>query len=177
VGAEPSSPIPAVVADPRVTHGTRKGNYHVSGWAEPSHCVIGDARAYKGANVADPRMPGVVGPDMDLESTRPTHLIIAAADGTWHRPMSTLELAALQGFPTQPDGDWLHLDGKSHAKWRQRIGNAVPPPTARAIASSVAATLQATADGDLLMSSEPVWVAPTCKRVVWPSGDEVLHVH
>ena len=85
-------------------------------------------------------------------------MIIVAADGTWHRPLTTLELAALQGFPIEVGGQPLQLSGKSHKAWRMRIGNAVPPPAAEAIARSCAATLKAAADGSFLMSAAPVWV-------------------
>lgn len=151
---------PSQVADPRLTHDCRRGNFGVTGWAQPSHTVIGDARAYKGANVADPRVPIIAGPELDLDSQTPTHIIIRAADGTWHRPMTTLELAVLQGFPARHNGDWLVLDGRSHKGWRQRIGNAVPPAAAEAIAREAATTLAASADGRLLLSGRPVWVVP-----------------
>src|SRR5207249_4660510 len=59
--------------------------------------------------------------------------IIRALDGTWHRPFTTLELAALQGL-LEPD-EHLELEGRSDSAWRERIGNAVPSPTAAAIAS------------------------------------------
>lgn len=149
---------PAAVADPRLTHEPRPGALGMTGWAEPSHTVIGDSRANKGHSVADPRLPTVEGPPLDLEDKRPVHLVIVAADGTWHRPMTTLELAALQGLPTEVDGAPLQLGGRSHAAWRQRIGNAVPPPAAEAIGRSALTTLTASRAGSLLMSGHPVWV-------------------
>lgn len=40
-----------------------------------------------------------------------------------------------QGLPTHMrDGRPLQLAGKSDARWRERIGNMVPPPAAKAIA-------------------------------------------
>ena len=78
--------------------------------------------------------------------------------------MTTLELAALQGFPTTLDGEPLVLDGKSHAAWRERIGNAVPPPTAYAIAKSCAATLAAAAAGVWVLDSNPIWVREQLRR-------------
>lgn len=93
---------PWQVADPRVTHDTRRGSHGVVGWAEASHCIRAhhEVRQAPGA-VADPRLPEVDGPPIDIDSRRPCHLVIMAASGTWHRPMTTLELAALQGFPTE----------------------------------------------------------------------------
>lgn len=153
------------LADPRLTHATRRGTMGVHGWAEPSHVIIGDARAHKGNSVADPRVPGVYGPTFDIDDKRPQWLIIRAADGTWHRPMTTLELAALQGFPVVLGGDWLQLTGRSHKAWRGRIGNAVPPPAAEAIARACAATLKAAGESRFLLSGQPVWVAPPPQRL------------
>lgn len=161
---------PAGVADPRLDHDTRKGNLHVHDWAKPSHVVIGDCRSYKGANVADPRSVIVGDPELTWGQGRdgktillngsysPTHMIIRAADGSWHRPMTTLELAALQGFPVMVGDGWLKLAGGAHGRWRQRIGNAIPPPAAEAIARAMADTLEAAAEGTFKLNALPVWV-------------------
>ena len=95
---------------------------------------------------------------MDKNSGTPLHLVIRAADGTWHRPMTTLELAALQGFPVRVRGEWLTLASNVHGKARELIGNAVPPPAAEAIARSCLATLAAARSGGLLLSGEAIWV-------------------
>jgi hypothetical protein len=55
-------------------------------------------------------------------------------------------------------GAQLQLDGKSERGWRKRIGNAVPPPAAQAIAASCLRTLIACAAGGLLLCGQPVWV-------------------
>lgn len=165
------------VADPRITtpKGRRDGSMGVTGWREPSTTVIANGTHHNGPwQVADHRlaepthfvaetaegMPAIVGPDLDLESRRSADPvpIIRAADGTWHRPMTTLELAALQGFPTKIDGEWLHLSGGSKKRWRQRIGNAVPPPAGAAIAKECGEVLQAAEDGSYRLRGEPVWV-------------------
>ena len=53
-------------------------------------------------------------------------------------PMLTVAMGArLQGFP----GSWQFSGGKS-AQWRQ-IGNAFPPPAARALGLAIAAALEA----------------------------------
>jgi site-specific DNA-cytosine methylase len=162
----------ASVSDPRSTCDRREGALGVQDWdGAPSTAVIGHATIHNWpAAVVDPRLVShgwtvdgrgkISGGYVDLENKRPVHLVIRAADGTWHRPMTTLELAALQGFPTKVRGQWIELDGRSHKAWRQRIGNAVPPPAAEAIARQMALTLAASADGSLHMSSSPIWVAP-----------------
>jgi site-specific DNA-cytosine methylase len=98
----------------------RAGAYGVLRWDEAAATITGSADVDNGrAAVADPR----------LRADRPPPFtpIIIAADGTWHRPLTTLELGALQGFPTVVDGRPLVLSGDSHTGWRERIGNAVPP--------------------------------------------------
>lgn len=146
-------------ADPRLGCEPRATVYGVVPWDAASGAVIASGRVDNGAFAcADPR-EGVHHETLDLTSKRPTHIIIRALDGTWHRPMTTLELAALQGFPTEG----LHLDGRSHRAWRQRIGNAVPPPTAEAIARSMMRTLVAAEGETFLMGSTPIWVEEPCQ--------------
>jgi len=145
---------PWQVADPRLAHNPRPDSYGVLDWAEPSHCIRAVQKPQNTSDsVADPRVDAeLVGEPLDLNG-RPCHLVIRALDGTWHRPMTTLELAVLQGFPAD-----LQLVGRSHAAWRQRIGNAVPPPAAEAIARECRTTLEAARGGRLLLSGQPVWV-------------------
>lgn len=151
---------PAAIADPRIGCKPRAGVYGVISWGNPAPTVIGEARHDNGRYaVADPRVP-TGETTLDLESRRPCHLLVLAEDGTWHRPLTTLELAVLQGFPAKVNGEWLQLDGNAKKDWRQRIGNAVPPPAAEAIARNCLATLAAAANGLMLLSNDPIWVAP-----------------
>lgn len=153
IGAASVHNHPCSTADPRLDHEPRKGTLGVTGWAEASHVIIGDARTNKGANVADPRVPELVGPRLDLDSKKPMHLVIRAADGTWHRPMTDLELFCLQGF----DGVDVVLEGPRKVR-RQHIGNCVPVHAAEAIAIECRITLEASRAGRLLLSGQPVWV-------------------
>lgn len=116
--------------------------------------AVADPRAARHDNgrwsVADPRMPK---PREQLVA------IIRALDGTWHRPFTTLELAALQGL-VDPE-EQLELDGLSDSAWRERIGNAVPPPSAQAIASVMGTTLLLAWSGQTFaLGSTPIWVRP-----------------
>jgi hypothetical protein len=52
----------------------------------------------------------------------------------------------------------LSLAGRSVAKWRERIGNAVPVGAARAIAESLLTALLAAALGTWTLSAEGIWV-------------------
>lgn len=153
-GGAPSSGGLAI-ADPR-----RAGNYGVLPWGSPSGAVVGSSSPDAGSfSVADPRL---YEPD---EHPDPPPLLIAL-DDTWHRPFTTLELAVLQGFPPELLGGALVLEGKSHSRWREAVGNAVPPPTAAAIASVMGRALLAAKVGETFeLSAEPVWVQPVAALI------------
>lgn len=127
------------------------GHYGVVAYDEPCGAVSAAACHDNGRwSVADPAVPK---PNENLTC------VIRALDNTWHRPFTTLELAALQGFVDLDEG--FVLDGQSHQNWRERIGNAVPPPAAQAIAGVMGHTLLLTWSGETFaMSSTPIWVRP-----------------
>jgi site-specific DNA-cytosine methylase len=141
------------VADPRLSCAPRSGTLGVQRWDEPAKTIIGSGDIHAGAAaVADPRIPD--------DAERGVWVIIAE-DGTWHRPLTTYELAMLQGFPTHlTDGTPFELVGNNDAKWRERIGNAVPPAAAQAIAETMLRSLLAAQDGTWLMAAEEIWVKP-----------------
>jgi hypothetical protein len=86
--------------------------------------------------------------------------VIRALDGTWHRPFTTLELAALQSL-LDPEEFLELVDGLSDSAWRERIGNAVPPDAAAAIAGVMGTTLLLAMSGETFMlSNTPIWVRP-----------------
>ncbi len=165
----------AGVSDPRLPEraGRQNGQLGVNEWSTSAHTVVGHATPKATwSSVNDPRgehaathelvqtSEGLVlfGPGLDLESRTPAPLVIRAPDGTWHRPLTTLELFALQGFETHGrSGTEVLLAGKSQSRWRMAIGNAVPPPAAEAIARSMMRTLRA-ASGGLLLGCDPIWV-------------------
>lgn len=174
--------FPAQVADPRLTCTPgQTGHLGVQGWASPSHAVRAHFNVQNApASVADPRdtqkqegrprpaegprlqlgpdgVHSIEGAPIDIESRRPLHLVIRAADRTWHRPMTTLELAALQSFPRRLRGEWLDF-GVSKAVARELVGNAVPPDAAEAIARSCGATLDAAGDGVWTLDARAIWV-------------------
>jgi site-specific DNA-cytosine methylase len=150
------------VADPRAgLHPHRGaylsgGHYGVTPWSAPAGAVSAAACHDNGRwSVADPRLP---------ESTDHLVAVIQALDGTWHRPFTTLELAALQSLfdPEDPaEAAAFGMDGGSDSAWRERIGNAVPPAAAAAIASAMYRTLLLAWSGESFsLSAEPVWVRP-----------------
>lgn len=127
------------------------GHYGVVPWTGPAGAVSASAMHDNGRwSVADPRLP---------EADDRLTCVIESLDGTWHRPFTTLELAALQSL-VEPE-EQLELDGLSDQAWRERIGNAVPPAAAEAIAHVMGTTLLLAAQGETFMlSSMPIWVRP-----------------
>lgn len=127
------------------------GHYGVVGWNDQCGAVSASAKQDNGRwSVADPRMP---------EANERLTCVIESLDGTWHRPFTTLELAALQSL-VEPE-EQFELDGLSDQAWRERIGNAVPPAAAEAIAHVMGTTLLLAEAGETFMlSSMPIWVQP-----------------
>ncbi|MEH7990111.1 DNA cytosine methyltransferase [Pseudomonas aeruginosa] len=145
------------VADPRILHRGKGdnyltgGHYGVIGFNQHSGAIAASSRYDSGRfSVADPRIPAA-----DERLT----CIIRSLDGTWHRPFTTLEKAALQSL-VEPE-EYLVLDGMSDKDWSERIGNAVPPHAAEAIAGVMGTTLLLAEQGETFMlSNTPIWVRP-----------------
>lgn len=150
----------AAIADPRVQEvlprvalgctprGNTRGPYGVISWQEAAATITGHARIDNGAfAIADPRKP----PEGGIP-------VIIAEDGTWHRPLTKLELAVLQGLPPVIDGKPLKLAGKKVSAWRERIGNAVPRHAATAIAETILTALLAASLGTWTLGSTGIWV-------------------
>lgn len=149
------------VADPRVKRAFDAG-YAVLDWRAAARTIATKTSAGCGAYaVADPRSVVPTERVWEGDPRKPPDFtpVIVASDGTWHRPLTTLELAALQGFPMQVRGEPLKLAG-SNSRIRTAIGNAVPPPAAHAIAERMLIALAEGALGAFSMSSETVWVTP-----------------
>ncbi len=143
-----ADPRPACLRD-RTGGYVTGGHYGVVAWGGQSKAVTAHPKNNNGCwSVADPRLP---------EASDQLACVIRALDGTWHRPFTTLELAALQGL-VDPD-EVLMLDGASHTTWREHIGNMVPPPAAQAIAGVMGtALLLAWAGQTFTLGMTPIWV-------------------
>lgn len=145
------------VADPRWNWTNKDGRaadrYGVVRWEDSTRTLAAHASHDNGYHsVADPR-------PLYQPSDRPDPIpVIISLDNTWHRPFTTLELAALQGFDWQLLVD-RGLAGSGHTSWRGHIGNAVPPLSAKAIASEMAETLLlARAGTTFQLSAKAIWV-------------------
>ncbi len=146
------------VADPRLRCKGRNGWYGVLHWTQAAATVSGSAHIDNGTvAVADPRK----------SPPRGKLPVIIAADGTWHRPLTRLELAALQGLPARVDGKPLRLATmKDIGRPREaapsspteRIGNAVPVGAARAMGEAILTALLAAALGTWTLGSTGIWV-------------------
>lgn len=160
------------VADPRSgMSGDRAayqtgGHYGVIPWDQPSGAVSAAACHDNGRwSVADPRLPAAT-----------DHLVamILAEDNTWHRPFTTLELAALQSLfdPEDPaEAMAFGLAGESDQVDREQIGNAVPVASAQAIANVMGHTLLLAWSGETFqLSAAPVWVRPVAAAINLAQG-------
>jgi site-specific DNA-cytosine methylase len=164
-----ADPLPRTFRGGRETYVTG-GHYGVLRMQDSSGSVTGSGQHDNGAwSVADDRIPspeellGLPAADERLVA------LIIALDDTWHRPFTTLELAALQGL-IEPE-EHLELDGLSDSAWRERIGNAVPPPAAEAIASVMAMSLLLAEAGETFaLRNEPIWVRPMVAGIACAQG-------
>jgi site-specific DNA-cytosine methylase len=176
------------VADPRYDGRDRSSTLGVHRWDETSGTVTGETHPSNGKfAVADGRRAGAVpqrvehfrivpatpeAPLGDGTSVLPAEgrrlaARIISADGTWHRPLTVLELAALQSlfdpeevFGEGRDGSF-NLVGGSEGRSREWIGNAVPRRAARGMGETI---LECLLMGDLevafALSSRAIWVRP-----------------
>lgn len=136
--------------------GRPNGPYGVEDWDGRCHAVLGHSSYRESwSSVADPTCASWDGPP-DINDPNPTVLRLRSSDGTWHRPMTTLELAVLQSFPSD-----IKMAGRNRKGWRERIGNAVPPRAAEAIATSCRDTLEDAESDEWVMNMNPVWVRRT----------------
>ncbi len=160
------------VADPRPAclDGRRfyltQNHYGVRRWSEPTGAVTASGQHDNGAwSVADPRgLPICTDSQTETNACLPAAderlvCMIRALDGTWHRPFTTLECAALQSLFDPHDDFDLH--GSSDSAKRERIGNCVPRDAAAAIAGVCGRVLLGVWAGQAsMLADEPVWVRP-----------------
>jgi site-specific DNA-cytosine methylase len=155
---------PWCIADPRIEL-QRPDAFGVLRWEHPMGAVAGSGKYDNGRwSVADPRLTAETKELVLPEEKTKLVCVIRALDGTWHRPFTTLELAALQSLvdPEEMFGEEaFDLCGNSDSSKRERIGNAVPPGAAEVIAGAMGQALLASWSGERFqLSAQPVWVQP-----------------
>jgi site-specific DNA-cytosine methylase len=158
------------VADPRTprelageTAWRGGGPYGVVPWGGAAGAVTASADAASGVHsAADPR-------PLPAADALGVWVVISPHGGAWHRPFTTLDLAALQSLVTEADleaiaaGDVtgpasLATRATTDTRRRQWIGNAVPRATARAIGCVILKALLAAEVGEsFALSSSAPW--------------------
>lgn len=171
-----ADPMPrGLSSERRLAHSyNSQAHYGVMGWSDTSISVPGHAKYDRGRwSVAEPRDVPIA--DMPVALPKPEDRLVAriiALDDTWHRPLTTLDLAALMGFydpeeafPNATGADpaavfpGFELVGRSDAMKREWTGNAVPPPAARGIAETIGeAFLLAEMGETFTLSNSDIWV-------------------
>lgn len=176
------------VADPRYAGRDRSSTLGVGRWDEPSGTVTGETHPSNGRfSVADARDAGtgmqevqhfrvvpldgsaqvVDGAGVLPGETRRLAARIMSADRTWHRPLTVLELAALQSLfdPEEIFAEGAErsfdLTGGSEGKVREWIGNAVPRKAAQGMGETILECLLMSDLGvTFSLSSRAIWVKP-----------------
>jgi len=168
------------VADPRCANyrpDAHENKLRIVAWDHVSRTVTGGKHVQSGLlSVADPRLQvqrtkgdnyltaghyGVVGWD---QSSGAVSAAAGHDNGRWNvadprLPEANEKLVAIIRL-VDPD-ELLDLDGSSDSAKRERIGNAVPPGAAQAIADLMGQTLLLAWSGQsFALSSTPVWVQP-----------------
>ena len=167
------------VADPRPglarergDHYLTAGHYGVASWDKHIGAVSASACHDNGSwSVADPRSLPAANDKLVCR--------IVAEDGTWHRPFTTLELAALQSLYDPDDyaeaeaqGAHFVMDGNSDSAHRERIGNAVPKKAATAMAEEIGRAILLSRAGETFqLSSTPIWVRPIATALAVRGGE------
>lgn len=135
-------------------------HYGVLEYHQTSLAVPGFAKLDNGPwSVADPR---AAEGDYTEALPAPTDRVVAvirALDGTWHRPFTTLELAALQSLIDPEDPlSYGNIAGSSDQQIRERVGNAIPSSAAQAIGNVIGQTLLLAWMGETFkLSNTPIW--------------------
>jgi len=162
------------VADPRPNIQRTKGDNYLTGGhygvvdpSQPSYAVSASACHDNGWwSVADRRnLPDCAISQVSMPAPNDKLVCrIQSMDGTWHRPFTTLELAALQSY-YDPDDFAEHgplvMEGTSDQVWREHIGNMVPPAAAQAMAEEIGRAILLSRAGETFqLSATPIWVRP-----------------
>lgn len=160
---------PGNVADPRARHGRADRQLELLG----AHVAPVEVRGDAGSDLRAVRdTAGGCGVGSVAESLLPEPnerlvCVIRSLDNTWHRPFTTLDLASLQGL-VDPE-EHLELEGGSDRAWRERIGNAVPPPAAKAIGEVLLQAIALSEQGEtFILSDTPVWVREVALAITMP---------
>lgn len=182
------------VADPRRDAYQTGGHYGVVGWGQTGYAVNGSASHDNGWNsVADPRealfdCDPILLPKPDDRLT----CRIIATDGTWHRPFTTLDLAALQAL-LDPEEVFYQEETEYGVEWRARtpfdlidgsdvtkrewIGNMVPGAAAAGMAHTIGETILLADMGEtFFLSTREIWAKPGALALAIDNDQAAFHM-
>ena len=166
------------VADARRENYQTGGHYGVVNWEQNAYAVSGSACHDNGFNsVADPRDASLDSAEVTMPEPKDRLTCrIIATDGTWHRPFTTLDLAALQSLfepeevfyqeETELGKAWrchshFDLEATSDVTKREWIGNMVPGAAATGIAETIGETILLAEQGEsFFLSMREIWAKP-----------------
>lgn len=169
-----ADPRPACLNRPDREGYSTQSHYGVTGWDQTSRAIPAFAKNNNGPwSVADPRPVDIDDPHVELPA--PTDRLVCriiATDSTWHRPFTTLDLAALQSLfdPEEiffeDEAGWHCrqlfdlVDGSDVTK-REWIGNAVPGAAATGMAETIGETIILARMGETFrLDTRQIWVKP-----------------
>lgn len=170
----------STVADPRPQWGSNRhvNIMRITPYDEPAGTIAANPHSVTGGQpcVADRRAGAAQGhaqPHQALPHADERLVCrIIAADGTWHRPFTTLDLGALQSLFDPEEiffeerGVWhctqpFDLASASDVTKREWIGNAVPGASAAGMAETIGETLLLAEQGETFtLSTREIWVKP-----------------
>jgi len=137
---DPKGEAPSLV-DLRMGCQPRNGTMGVVAWDGVGPTIIAALDVYAGAAAVEDRRTDQLQVHIVHWPEWFPPFIILSPWNAWHRPLTDLELAVLQGFPSRwPDGRPFVLEG-TRRQIRSAIGDAVPPLAAKAEAETVLRTL------------------------------------
>ena len=128
-------------------------------------------------SVPDPRPTDIEAERFELPAANDRLVCrIIATDGTWHRPFTTLDLAALQAL-FDPEEIFTAVQGEQGIEWhcreafdlidgsdvtkREWIGNMVPGAAATGMAETIGETILLAEQGEtFFLSTREIWVKP-----------------
>lgn len=173
-----ADPRPACLNRPDREGYSTQGHYGVTGWEQTSRAIPAYAKNNNGSwSVADPREPVLECSPVVLPKADDRLVCrIIASDGTWHRPFTTLDLAALQSLfdpeeiffleETETGDAWRCMspfdliDGSDVTK-REWIGNMVPGASATGMAETIGESLLLAEQGEsFFLSTREIWAKP-----------------
>ncbi|MGI2295553.1 DNA cytosine methyltransferase [Paenibacillus sp. GXUN7292] len=142
----------------------RTGTMGVLDSRKPAKTVVGNSDIHASASAVGDDWTLFdlceAGADFPLDDDRGIFVVIAP-DGTWHRPMTVLELAMIQSFDLiLANGEVFDLVDCSDARAREYIGNAIPKLAAKQIGNVLLDALMTSSVGEFTMGFEEIWVMP-----------------